>query len=81
MLFVGKAVSILLAFVADRRDFRFAVFGEEIVEGLRDQVLHRLVLLDAENLELIAHLLREVRGDRLGPLPAGLPVGLCALGP
>ena len=40
------------------------MFGEEIVEGFRDDAVQRASVLDGQNLQLVAHLFGKVHGDR-----------------
>ena len=46
-----------------RRDLGLAMFGEEIIEGLRHNARQRVPFLDGENLQLVAHLFRKMHGD------------------
>ena len=59
------------------RNLGLAVFGEQIVESLGHKIVQRRVCLHRQNLELVAHLLREVDGDGTRSSPALLRRRFC----
>jgi hypothetical protein len=60
----------------NRHDFRFAIFGEKVIESLSHEELEGGVPLNGQLLQLVPYLFWEVPRNRLGACPSRLRVRL-----